>query len=284
VTDGRSSTAPLGYPSGPLVSPESITAPQPVLQAEPRKRNRLYYPSLALLLLFIIALVAGGGYFYLKATTNINVPQKLHDAQATITKARGEVATNPAASLRDLASAQSTLRTLLTSSLTDDQHSKVIHLLQGDLTQAVQAAISSYNTKGAITSLPCAGMSAPTPLNVGTTSTQVKTITLVPGKSGHALLYAIGLDSKLYQVVNSSLIPIPALINTRVLDIATYGQQLLLLTASPASGTPTSYSLALLAPDQSKVEATTTIGPFLGKDGQVPKLIAASPPDIYVVI
>src|SRR6266700_1358887 len=154
------------------------------------------------------------------------------------------------------------------------------------LPRAVQAAISSYNTKGAITSLPCAGMSAPTPLNVGTTSTQVKTITLVPGKSGHALLYAIGLDSKLYQVVNSSLIPValPALLNTRVLDIATYGQQLLLLTAQPASGTPTSYSLALLAPDQSKVEATTAIGPFLGKDGQVPKLITASPPDIYVVI
>src|SRR5205807_1895483 len=146
--------------------------------------------------------------------------------------------------------------------------------------------ISSYNTKGAITSLPCAGMAAPTPLNVGTTSTQVKTITLVPGKSGHALLYAIGLDSKLYQVVNSSLIPValPTLVNTRVLDIATYGQQLLLLTAQPAIGTPTSYSLALLAPDQSKVEATATVGPFLGKDGQVPKLIAASPPDIYVVI
>src|SRR5256714_2315008 len=285
-TDGRGSTAPLRYPSGPLVSPDSITAPQPVLQAEPRKRNRLYYPSLALLLLFIIALVAGGGYFYLKATTNINVPQKLHDAQGAITKARGEVAVNPAASLRDLATAQTTLRTLLTSSLTDDQHSKVLHLLEGDLTRAVQTAISSYNTKGAITSLPCAGVSSPTPLNVGTTSTQVKTITLVPGKSGHALLYAIGLDSKLYQVVNSSLIPValPALLNTRVLDIASYGQQLLLLTAQPASGTPTSYSLALLAPDQSKVEATTAIGPFLGKDGQVPKLIAASPPDIYVVI
>src|SRR6202011_413040 len=119
-TDGRGSTAPLRYPSGPLVSPDSITAPQPVLQAEPRKRNRLFYPSLALLLLFIIAVVAGGGYFYLKATTNINVPQKLHAAQGAITKARGEVAVNPAASLRDLATVQSTLRTLLTGSLTED--------------------------------------------------------------------------------------------------------------------------------------------------------------------
>jgi hypothetical protein len=32
------------------------------------------------------------------------------------------------------------------------------------------------------------------------------------------------------------------------------------------------------------VDATTTIGQFLGKQGQVPRLIAASPPDIYVVI
>src|SRR5437588_7255578 len=286
-TDGRGSTAPLRYPSGPLVSPDSITAPQPVLQAEPRKRNRLYYPSLALLLVFIIALVAGGGYFYLKATTNINVPQKLQDAQAAITKARGEVAVNPAASLRDLATAQSTLRTLLASSLTDDQHSKVLHLLQGDLTRTVQAAISSYDSKEAITALPCPGMSSPTPLNVGTTGTQAKTITFVQGKNGTSLLYAIGLDSKLYRFTdNNSLIPVtlPALVNTRVLDMAAYGQQLVLLTAQPAFGTPTSYSVALLSPDQRKVDATTTIGHFLGKNGQVPKLIAASPPDVYVVI
>ncbi len=285
-TDGLSSSGPLRYPSGPLVSPDSITAPQPVLQMEPHRRNRLFYPSLALLLLLIIALVAGGGYFYFKATAGVNVPQRLHDAQGAINKARGEVVANPAAALRDLASAQSTLRTLLNSSLTDEQHTRVLHLLQGDMTREVQAAISSYNSKEAITSLPCPGMSTPTPLNVGTTGTQVKTITFVPGKNGHGLLYAIGLDSKLYQVVNSSLIPValPALVNTRVLDIASYGQQLVLLTAQPGSGTASSYSLVLLAADQSKVDATTTIGPFLGKQGQVPKLLAAAPPDIYVVI
>src|SRR5205085_5957759 len=33
-----------------------------------------------------------------------------------------------------------------------------------------------------------------------------------------------------------------------------------------------------------QVDATTTISQYLGKQGQVPKLIAASPPDIYVVI
>src|SRR2546428_2494541 len=61
-SDGRRSSAPLHYASGPLASPDSITAPQPVLQTEPRRRNRLFYPSLALLLLFVIALLASGGY------------------------------------------------------------------------------------------------------------------------------------------------------------------------------------------------------------------------------
>jgi hypothetical protein len=154
------------------------------------------------------------------------------------------------------------------------------------MTREVQAAISSYDSKEAISALPCPGMSSSTPLNVGTTGTQAKTITFVQGKNGTSLLYAIGLDSKLYQVTDSSLIPVPlpALVNTRVLDMAAYGQQLVLLTAQPATGTPTSYSVALLSADQSKVDATTTIGQFLGKQGQVPKLIAASWPDIYVVI
>jgi serine/threonine protein phosphatase PrpC len=280
-TDGRSSSAPLRYASGPLVSPESITAPQPVLQTGPRKRNRLFYPSLGLLLLFVIALLTGGGYLYLKATTNTNVPQKLKAAQAAITKARGEVAANPAAALHDFATAQTGLRALLTDSLTNDQHSKVLRLLQVDVTSGVQAAISSYDSKAAIASLPCTGVSATSPLNIGTTGTQVKTITLVPGKDGHAMLFAIGQDSKVYQVSNSSLIPVPALHDTRVLDIASYGQQLLLLTAQPASGTPTSYGLALLTSDQSKVESTTMVGPLV--NGQLPRLIAASPPDIYVV-
>ncbi|MFL5653439.1 MAG: Stp1/IreP family PP2C-type Ser/Thr phosphatase, partial [Ktedonobacteraceae bacterium] len=285
-SDGRSSSASPRYASGPLTSPASITAPQPVLQTEPRRRNRLFYPSLALLLLFVIALLAGGGYFYFKATTSVDVSQKVQAAQGAIHQAKGEVAANPAAALRDLASAQNTLRALLTGSLTTDQHTRVLQLLQGDMTREVQAAISSYNSQKAITALPCPGMSSSTPLNVGTTGTQAKTITFVQGKNGASLLYAIGLDSKLYRVINSSLIPVTlsALVNTRVLDMAAYGQQLVLLTAQPAFGTPTSYSVALLSPDQSKVDATATIGQFLGKNGQVPRLIAASPPDIYVVI
>src|SRR5438132_3898658 len=154
------------------------------------------------------------------------------------------------------------------------------------MTREVQAAISSYDSKEAISALPCTGMSSSNPLNVGTTGTQAKTITFVQGKNGASLLYAIGLDSKLYRVTDSSLIPVPlpALVNTRVLDMAAYGQQLVLLTAQPALGTPTSYSVALLSPDQSKVDATTTIGQLLGKQGDVPKLTAASPPDTNAAI
>ncbi len=57
--------SPLQIISGPLASPDSITAPQPVLEKPRRGRNRLFYPALALLILIILTLVCGGAYYFL---------------------------------------------------------------------------------------------------------------------------------------------------------------------------------------------------------------------------
>src|SRR5690242_15724106 len=59
IEDGRTPSAPLPYPTGPLPPPERITAPQPVLRPSPRRRHRLFYPTLALCVLLLASLVGG---------------------------------------------------------------------------------------------------------------------------------------------------------------------------------------------------------------------------------
>src|ERR1700730_15938018 len=137
----RAPSNPLRYPSGPLLSPDTIvTAPQPVLQVPQRGRSRLFYPTLAILTLLILAAIGGGGYLYVKNTTSVNVAQDLQRAQSSIAKANGEVSTSPTTALHDLASAQTTLRSLQqNTSLTNDQHQKVLGLLQGDFTRGAQS-------------------------------------------------------------------------------------------------------------------------------------------------
>src|ERR1700730_1722699 len=139
--DTRTPSNPLRYPSGPLLSPDTIvTAPQPILQVPQRGRSRLFYPTLAILTLLILAAIGGGGYLYVKNTTSVNVAQDLQRAQSSIAKANGEVSTSPTTALHDLASAQTTLRSLQqNTSLTNDQHQKVLGLLQGDFTRGAQS-------------------------------------------------------------------------------------------------------------------------------------------------
>src|SRR5438874_9187915 len=88
--DGRTPSSPLRLSSGPL-PPEAIdTIPQPITQASPHRRSRLFYPSLALVVLVIMAMLATVTYFYLYNSTHIT--QNLQQAQVDITAAKGEVA------------------------------------------------------------------------------------------------------------------------------------------------------------------------------------------------
>ncbi|GAC1344002.1 MAG: hypothetical protein NVSMB27_04450 [Ktedonobacteraceae bacterium] len=295
--DTRTPSNPLRYPSGPLLSPDTIvTAPQPALQVPQRGRSRLFYPTLAILTLLVLAAIGGGGYLYLKNTAGVNVAQDLQQAQNSIAKANREVSASPTTALHDLASAQTTLRSLQQNiSLTNDQHQKVLSLLQGDFTRGVQSAIVSYNQQAGITVL-CSSNTTSHTVNQGTVGTQPKLITQVTGKGkGTALLYALGQDNKVYQVNNNtSLIQValPLTAETRVLALASNGTQLLFLLSQPGRVTNpaagTLYSVALYSPDQTKpqqpqFDATTPIDATFVKGGQVPKLIAASGTDVYVV-
>jgi uncharacterized protein HemX len=119
--DNRIPSSPLHYSSGPLPLSEIPTAPQPKTAAVPVKRGRLFYTSLALLVLLLVALAAGAGYFYLRASSGVNADASIAQARALITTAQGEVAAQPASALNHLAIAQRQLHALPQGSLSSEQ-------------------------------------------------------------------------------------------------------------------------------------------------------------------
>ncbi len=297
IGDSRITSSPLHFSSGPLALDSIDTAPQPVFNAQRWSRSRLLYPLLALLIVVVLATVGGGMYLYSQMTIGTNVAQHVRDAGMAIDKANQEVSTNPTAALHELASTQSTLRTLLQNNpLTDTQRKSIVSLLETDLTRSVQAAIVSYNKLSAITLL-CSSNANANAINDGTTGTEAKTIAQVMGKvngQNIPLLYALGVDNTLYRVNNNSLllVPLPVTAETKVLAIASTGSELVLLTALPskagAPGPTTTYTLNLFSPEQAKPEhpvfdSSAQIDPQLIQAGQIPMLITASGSDVYVV-
>ena len=298
IGDGRIPSSPLHFSSGPLTLDNIDTAPQSVFYTQRRSRSRLLYPLLALLILVVLATVGGGIYFYSQMKIGTNVAQNVHGAKIAIDKANQEVSTNPTAALHDLASTQNTLQTLLQdNSLTDAQRKSIVSLLEADLTKTVQAAIVSYNKQSAITLL-CSSNATANTINDGTIGTEAKTIAQVMGKVNGPnipILYALGMDNKLYQVNNNSLllVHLPVTAETKVLAIASTGSQLVLLTAQPfrtGASTPTNtYTLSLLSPEQAKPEhpvfdTSAQIDSKLIQAGQIPMLVTASGSDVYVVL
>ena len=295
--DGRISGSSLRFSSGPLTPDDIVTAPQPVLSMQRKRRNRLFYPLIALLTLVVLATVGGGIYIYSQITTGNRVEQHVQDAKSAIRKANQKVTTNPAVTLNDLAKTQSALQALLHDpTLTDAQRNLIVGLLDSELTNSVQAAIVSYNKQSSITLL-CSSNTSTSAIDSGTNGTQAKTIVQLTGKvngTNTSTMYALDNDNKLYQVNNNSLllVHLPISADTRVLAIATNGTQLALLTSQPmkagASTTNNSYALSLLSLEQAKsvhpaFDASSSIDQRLIQAGQIPLLITASGSDVYVV-
>ncbi len=105
---GAVSSFPLRLSSGPLSSPESITAPQPAI-ATGHGRSRLFYTTLALLVLLVVVAVGSGAYYFFHTNGGMSIDQSLQNTQALITKANSELLTNPTQALHDLANAQNEL-------------------------------------------------------------------------------------------------------------------------------------------------------------------------------
>lgn len=280
VRTSNSRVGPLHIASGPLVSPESDTAPQPVVPAPRRGHGRFFYPTLALIVLLLITLVGGGAYSFFHLNPGPDVTQSLRQAQTLITQARTEVSANPAAALQHLASAQKTLQGLPANELTTAQRTQVTNLLQGDLTTTTRAAIRSYNQRFAITILPCPSVSTVATINDGSTGTHAQRLASVQN-----VTYAMGQDGKLYQLkpVNGQISLFSPLLfaGAQVVDISSNDTLLVLLLRQ---NSPESYFVELLVPGQQQVKAVSPIDKALLVNNEKPTLVVARGSDIYVVL
>ena len=284
---GAASGFPLRLASGPLASPDSITAPQSAIAGN-RGRSRLFYPTLALFVLLVVVAVGSGAYYFTHTTNGTGVDQTLQNTQTLIARANSERLTNPIQALHDLASAQNTLHTLPSGSLTNVQQQKVASL-QGNLITTVQSAITSYNQLSAITLLTCSN--ALSPLNTGSTGVQQAQITTVKASNAPPVLYVLGADAqgkngKVYQVSSNSLTPVTQipLPTTAPQVIAMTGseQQLLLLSSSASSNSaPQKYALSVYIPGQKKASPSVVVN---AQSGFAPMVVTASVSDVYVVV
>ncbi len=280
IRTSNSHGGPLHIASGPLVSPESDTAPQPVVHAPRRGHGRFFYPTLALIVLLLITMVGGGAYSLFHFNPGPDVARSLQQAQALITQARAEVNANPAVALQHLASAQKTLQRLPSDELTEAQRTQVTGLLQGDLTTTTRAAIQSYNQRFAVTVLPCPSVSTVATINDGSTGTHAQRLASVQN-----VTYAMGQDNKLYQLkqLNGQISLFSPLLfaNAQVVDIASNDSLLVVLIQLD---TPDSYFIELILPGQQQVKAVATIDKALLVNNEKPTLVIARGSDVYVVL
>src|SRR6266481_4238571 len=151
-SEGRIPGPPLRLSSGPLTSSsDNITAPQPVLGKTPRSRNRLLYPTLALVALLIIAGFSGGVYLFLHANDSQTVTQTLSSTQMLIDGAQVDLSSNnPTLALSALAHAQKNLQDVQKNHQLDGSQQQQWTQLRRDLAAQVQAAIANYNQSARI--------------------------------------------------------------------------------------------------------------------------------------
>src|SRR5579859_2935847 len=155
--------SPFPYNSAPLVAADSDTAPQTAVQAK-KRRGRLFYPTLVMLVLFILVAGGAGGYYLLRTNQNQTINQTLADATTLINRANRETSHDPVQALHDLASAQQKLQTLKADNLSENVSSQLTSL-QNQLVSDTKTALQLYNQNGKITLLPCNSSTPTSSLN-----------------------------------------------------------------------------------------------------------------------
>ena len=286
--EGRIPSAPLRMSSGPLPSsPDSVTAPQPALGKTERSRNRLLYPTLALIVLLIITGIGGGVYYFLRANENQTVNQALDDAQRLILSSQ---AVDPTSALKTLSTAQSNLRDVQKNHQLDGTQQQRVTQLQDNLVTQVKAAISAYNQNAKIFVLPCSDTSTHS-INNTSTQTISQSIAWAQDPAKNLVRYTLAQDGALYQVNNqfglvSSLSPLaPAKTPPHFLSLASNGS-LLYLVEKHASGNL--YTLMAFQPGPmgalSAPTSTAQIGANVTGGGYIPTLITAWGNTVYVVL
>lgn len=271
----------FSYSSPPRVSPDSDTIPQPAVQAK-KRRGRLFYPSLIMLVLFILVAGVGSGYYFLRTNQSQNITQTLNQATTLVNHANQAIAShNSIQALNDLSSAQQALRDLKQKYTLNSDDATQLNNLQSQLVSATRSAIAQYNQSGLITLLPCTSSAPTNELNTAATSGLV--VITVNGATTH---YTLNTDGKVYQLVQKTssnnanqyeLSNPSAPANAQVISIAGGKGQILALSKQTNNGT-NSYSINLLDPGQHGALQTGKSEPIDAThlaNGQTPTLISA---------
>ncbi len=279
--------------SGPLVSPGSITAPQPAVATY--RRSRLFFPTLFLIFLILAALAGGGVFYFVHSNQNSAIAQALDKAQQKIASAQAENGKDPARALQDLSTAQSTLKAL--PQTLDDNQTGQLTSLQNQMVEQVKTAIGQYNKLNNIAILPCNSTNI-SPVNA--VNTQPQNIVAVQNSKGTGTsLFTLtlgknGSNGSVYQI-NDQLSLVSVLPNSPTssyISIASGGSQLFTLAEQLNNGVPVpdGYTLSMYTLDQTgklmppiitKIDQTYTAG------GYVPiptTALAAWGSSVYVVL
>src|SRR5258708_8158101 len=144
------------YSSGPLAMTElePDTAPHPSLRS-PKRRRRLLYPGVALLILLVLVGIGGGGFYFLRSNQAKTISQTLNGASQLISTAKTQVLSNPALALQDLSSAQGNLQDLQKNYNLDTLSKTTFNNLQTQLVSETRTAITNYNKAANIGLLLC---------------------------------------------------------------------------------------------------------------------------------
>ncbi len=286
ASEARIISSPLRLSSGPLASPDSVTAPQPALTRA--RRSRLFFPTLLLIFLIIVALVGGGVFYVQHLNESATISQSLKTAQQLINQAQSQ---HPNQALKTLAAAQSTLQNLQKYQLDQNQAGQ-FRTLQDQL-------VAQVNTELMIFTLPCNG-SMNTQVMATSPEAQAASIAVVANSQSSSAtntLFTLGTDSAIYQLSGPKNGPYSLVnklaqpSNTKILALTGDSSKLFLLAEQLGSNnTPKGYSVMLY--DQVNGQGnglsqpiTAPIGTNLLSEGFVPSpFITAWGNTVYVVL
>jgi len=287
VEEGRVPSAPLrSTPSGPLFSPGSnVIAPPPAVILTKRKRNRLLYPTLAVLVVFIVALFAGGAYYFLHLQTDAS--QKFDQAASLISQANpNKDAVN---ALQKLVAAQDDLRSVPSPFLLGSQADRFV-ALQNSIESKGKLAITDYNEHAGIFSL-CNTIANTSALNMTSIGGKSPMITSV--QQGQTVSsYLLGGDSNLYLLNEQKSQGTKVSLTNGAVPVllASNGQRLFVVTKQASQGSnPVSYALHVYKPDANGALTDDSNSPRpidakLIKSSEQPKLMTVSNSDVYVFL
>ena len=278
----RIPSAPLRLSSGPLISsPDSITAPQPVLVKPKPNRGRLFYPTMALIALLVITLAGGGVFYFLRANESQTVNQALATLRQQITNVQGQ---NPASALSALSTAQKTLSDLQKTHQFDPAQLQQVSDLQEQLVRKVNAAILTYNHLANI----CVLNSSSHPIDTASTHTSPQSLAFGQNAQGTPFLYSLALDQRVYQInqQNSqygmiSALP-PGTPSPSFLSLASNGSRLFVVEKQG-----TGYVLRVVQPGaQGELGAPGASAqiPTVTEGGYSPTLTSAWGTNVYVML